>query len=109
MVEGSGGLGLLIECLFPGRALEASRTSILQPIPSLKIMHQDERGYLIVPHEVATGADCDGCIIVEERGDMADVKCNSCGAVIDTVPSTTPAITAVHAWIRPQKRPKTLS
>ena len=50
-----------------------------------KIMHQHERGYLIIPHEVATGADCDGCIIVEERGDMADLKCNCCGAVIDTV------------------------
>jgi hypothetical protein len=49
-------------------------------------MPQDERGYLIVPHEIATGADCDGCIIVEDRGDMADLKCDSCGAVIDTVP-----------------------
>ena len=49
-------------------------------------MHQDERGYLIVPHEIATGADCDGCLIVEEHGDVADLKCNSCGAVVDTVP-----------------------
>ena len=49
-------------------------------------MHQDERGYLIVPHEIATGADCDGCLLVEERGDVADLKCNSCGAVVDTVP-----------------------
>jgi hypothetical protein len=48
-------------------------------------MPQDERGYLIVPHEVATGADCEGCLIAEEHGDMADLKCNSCGAVIDTV------------------------
>jgi|SRR6516165_8487659 hypothetical protein len=49
-------------------------------------MHQDERGYLIVPHEIATGADCDGCLIIEERGNVADLKCNSCGAVVDTVP-----------------------
>jgi hypothetical protein len=47
---------------------------------------EDEREYLIVPHEVATGADCDGCLIVEEHGGMADLKCNSCGAVVDTVP-----------------------
>jgi len=47
---------------------------------------EDEREYLIVPHELATGADCDGCIIVQERGDVADLKCNSCGAVVDTVP-----------------------
>jgi hypothetical protein len=50
------------------------------------IMPQDERGYLIVPHEIATGADCDGCLIVEEHGDVADLRCNSCGAVVDTVP-----------------------
>ena len=47
---------------------------------------EDEREYLIVPHEVATGADCDGCLMVEERGDVADLRCNSCGAVVDTVP-----------------------
>ena len=51
-----------------------------------KIMHQHERGYLIVPHEVATGADCDGFLIIEERGDVADLKCNSCGVVVDTAP-----------------------
>ena len=49
-------------------------------------MPQDERGYLIVPHEVATGADCDGCLVVKERGDVADLVCNSCGVVVDTVP-----------------------
>ena len=47
---------------------------------------EDESEYLIVPHEVATGAECDGCLIMEERGDVADLKCNSCGAVVDTVP-----------------------
>ena len=49
-------------------------------------MAKDERGYLIVPHEVATGADCEGCLIVQERGDLADIVCNECGKVIDTVP-----------------------
>ena len=43
-------------------------------------MAQDERGYLILPHDLATGADCDGCLTVVERGDMAEIKCNSCGA-----------------------------
>jgi hypothetical protein len=47
---------------------------------------QDERGFLIVPHEIATGADCDGCLIVVESGDMVEIKCNSCGLVVDTVP-----------------------
>lgn len=37
-------------------------------------------------HEVATGADCDGCLVVKEHGDIAEIKCNSCGAVVDTVP-----------------------
>ena len=49
-------------------------------------MPPDERGYLIVPHELATGADCDGCLMVVEHGDMVEIKCNSCGAVVDTVP-----------------------
>ena len=49
-------------------------------------MHQDERGYLIVPHEIATGANCDGCLVVKQRGEEADLVCNSCGAVVDTVP-----------------------
>ena len=49
-------------------------------------MPQEERGYLIVRHEVATGADCDGCLIIEEHGDMADLKCHRCGTVVDSVP-----------------------
>ena len=47
---------------------------------------EDEREYLIVPHELATGGDCNGCLIIEERGDVVDLKCDSCGAVVDTVP-----------------------
>ena len=53
---------------------------------TLSDMPRDERGYLVLPHELATGADCDGCLIVVERGDMVEIKCNSCGAVVDTVP-----------------------
>jgi hypothetical protein len=49
-------------------------------------MAHDERGYLIVPHEIATGADCEGCLIVEELGDTAKVMCNECDTVVDEVP-----------------------
>src|SRR5215470_11237 len=49
-------------------------------------MPEGEGGYLIVPHEVATGADCDGCLTVVERGDLVEIKCEACGAVVDTVP-----------------------
>ena len=49
-------------------------------------MPQGERAFLIVPHEIATGADCDGCLVVEKRGEVADLVCNSCGGVVDTVP-----------------------
>ena len=38
----------------------------------------------IIPHEVATGTDCCGCLIVRVRGDQADITCNECGAVIRT-------------------------
>ena len=52
----------------------------------LATMPHDEHGYLIVPHEVATGPGCDGCLIVRKRGTVADLVCNVCEAVIDTVP-----------------------
>ena len=39
-------------------------------------MHEDERGYIIVPHEVATGADCDGCLMIVKHGDTVEIKCN---------------------------------
>ena len=48
----------------------------------LIVVQPDERGDPIAPHSV----DCDGYLIVEEHGKMADLKCNSCGAVVDTVP-----------------------
>jgi hypothetical protein len=48
----------------------------------LIVIQPGERGDPIVPH----GVDCDGYLIVEEHGKMADLKCNSCGAVVDTVP-----------------------
>jgi hypothetical protein len=49
----------------------------------LSDMPQDERGYLILPHELATGADRDGCLTVVERGgDMVEFKCGPCGACL---------------------------
>jgi hypothetical protein len=52
---------------------------------ALSGMHEDEHGYLIVSPELATGADCDGCLMVVAHGDVADLVCNSCGAVVDTI------------------------
>jgi hypothetical protein len=49
-------------------------------------MARDEQGFPIVPHELATGADCCGCLIVQLRGDQAEITCNECGAVVRTVP-----------------------
>ena len=43
--------------------------------------------YIVVPHEVATGAQCDGCLVVRTRDNVAELVCNICGAVVDTVPS----------------------
>jgi hypothetical protein len=39
----------------------------------------------IVPHELIAGADCCGCLIVIERGDQADLRCNECDALVATV------------------------
>src|SRR5215471_18007290 len=60
------------------RKTSQRRTGSLAPLSDM----EDERGYLLVPHE----PDCDGFWMVLEHGDMAEIKCNSCGAVIDTVP-----------------------
>jgi hypothetical protein len=49
-------------------------------------MARDEQGFPIIPHE-STGADCCGCLIVQVRGDRADIICNECGIVVRTVPA----------------------
>lgn len=49
-------------------------------------MARDEQDIPIVPHEVATGTDCCGCLVVRVRGNQAVITCNECGAVISTVP-----------------------
>lgn len=42
-------------------------------------------GLPIVPHENVADVDCCGCLIVRTRADQADIVCNECGAVIQTV------------------------
>lgn len=48
-------------------------------------MPREERQIPIVPHDI-TGADCPGCLVAQERGEVTDIICNECGAVIRTVP-----------------------
>ena len=50
-------------------------------------MTRDERGYPLVSHQGATGADCGGYFIVEERGDAADIVCNECHRLVQTLPT----------------------
>jgi|SRR6266446_2367231 len=40
----------------------------------------------IVPHSHVGDEDCCGCLMPVERGDQADLVCNECGALIQTVP-----------------------
>jgi hypothetical protein len=40
----------------------------------------------IVPHSDVGDEDCCGCLYPVERGDVADLVCNECGALIQTVP-----------------------
>jgi hypothetical protein len=54
-------------------------------------MPRDEQGFPIVPHEFIEPVDCCGCLIVEVRGDQADLICNECGAVVRTLPADTAA------------------
>jgi DNA-directed RNA polymerase subunit RPC12/RpoP len=49
-------------------------------------MPSDERGYPIIPHEVIEGVSCEGCLLVHERGNEADIICNYGHALISTVP-----------------------
>jgi hypothetical protein len=40
----------------------------------------------IVLHSDVGDPDCGGCLMAVERGDKADLVCNECGALIQTVP-----------------------
>jgi hypothetical protein len=39
----------------------------------------------VVPHEWVGGEDCCGCLIAVTRGEEADLICNECGALVQTV------------------------
>ena len=41
----------------------------------------------IVPHSLIADVNCCGCLIPEIRGKKADLICNECSALIDTVPT----------------------
>jgi hypothetical protein len=47
---------------------------------------RDDEDYPIIPHELVEGVDCCACLIVQVRGDQADITCNECGVVVRTVP-----------------------
>jgi hypothetical protein len=42
-------------------------------------------GLPVIPHEWVGGIDCCGCLVVEERGKLADLVCNECNQVVKTV------------------------
>ena len=46
----------------------------------------DEHGLPVIPHEWVGGMDCCGCLVVEKRGELADLVCNKCCQVVKTVP-----------------------
>jgi hypothetical protein len=45
----------------------------------------DDQGYPVVPHEFIRGVDCDGYLVVEKRGELADLVCNECGEIVRTL------------------------
>src|SRR4051794_12881841 len=45
----------------------------------------DEHGLPVIPHEWVGGKDCCGCLVVEERGEFADLMCNECLQLVWTV------------------------
>ena len=59
-------------------------------------MARDESGFPVVPHELVGGMDCCGCLIVNVRGNQADIICNECGAVVRAVPVESAAAAMVE-------------
>ena len=57
----------------------------------------------IVPHSLIADVNCCGCLIPEIRGEDADLICNECSALIETVPAAEikPALLklAMSIWI----------
>jgi hypothetical protein len=50
----------------------------------------DENDYIelgvIIPHEVVAKVECCGCLVAIRRGHTAEIRCNECNALIQTVP-----------------------
>jgi hypothetical protein len=40
---------------------------------------------IIVPHEIVAKVECCGCLVAIPRGDRAEIRCNECDALIETV------------------------
>ena len=41
----------------------------------------------IIPHENVVDLDCCGCLVVKMHDQTADIVCNECGALIETIPA----------------------
>jgi hypothetical protein len=51
-------------------------------------MIDSETGLPIVPHEFAEpNVNCCGCLIVQDRGELADLVCNECSVIVKTLPA----------------------
>jgi phage FluMu protein Com len=40
---------------------------------------------VVVPHEIVAKVECCGCLVAMRSGDNAEIRCNECDALIDTV------------------------
>jgi hypothetical protein len=41
---------------------------------------------VVVPHEVVANVECCGCLVAMRSGENAEIRCNECDALIETVP-----------------------
>jgi hypothetical protein len=41
---------------------------------------------VVVPHEIVAKIECCGCLVAIRSGENAEIRCNECDALIDTVP-----------------------
>lgn len=56
-----------------------------QPIQATAtVMSELTEVFPIIPHKTA-GVDCSGCIVVNVRGNDAELSCNQCGAVVGVI------------------------
>jgi hypothetical protein len=65
------------------RTLRESRI-VAKRVQGVRMMDLQQQ-FPIIPHESASGVDCCGCIVVVQRGNDAELRCNECGAVVSVV------------------------